>query len=96
LAPTQDEVIEVRAKLIMALVVEALHGGFLDRAVHPLDPAVGPGVFHLGQPALYAVFAANAPANVLEGAGTRHRLKAPCGLIRYRRAVQIGGDGEDE
>jgi hypothetical protein len=43
-----DEVGEVPAELIVAVVVEALDGGVLDGAVHPLDLTVGPGVLGLG------------------------------------------------
>jgi hypothetical protein len=35
-----DEVGEVPAELVMALVVEALDGGVLDGTVHPLDHAI--------------------------------------------------------
>jgi hypothetical protein len=41
------EVSEVGAELIVAVVVEALDGGLLDRAVHALDLAVVPGVVEL-------------------------------------------------
>ena len=34
-----DEVAEVTSQLIVVVVVEAFHGGLLDRAVHPLDLA---------------------------------------------------------
>src|SRR5215211_1929941 len=36
-------------ELVMGLVVEALDGGVLDRAVHPLDLTVGPGMTRFGQ-----------------------------------------------
>jgi hypothetical protein len=39
----------------VAVVVEALHGGFLDRAVHSLDLAVGPRMVRLGEPVLDAI-----------------------------------------
>lgn len=38
------------AELVVAVVVEALDGCLLDRAVHPLDLAVGPRMVRLGQP----------------------------------------------
>ena len=59
----------MRPQLIMAVVVEAFDGGLLDRAVHPFDLAIGPRVFHLGQPVIDVVFTAYAPEDVLEGAG---------------------------
>jgi hypothetical protein len=40
-----DEVVEVSSQLIVAVVVEALDGGILDGAVHPLDLAV---IRHVG------------------------------------------------
>lgn len=43
----RDEVGEVFAQLVVVLVVEAFDGCFLDRPVHPLDLAVGPGVLGL-------------------------------------------------
>ena len=46
---------EMRAQLIVAVVVEALDGGFLDRAVHPLDLAVGPRMVDLGEAMLDAM-----------------------------------------
>jgi hypothetical protein len=51
------------AQLVVALVVVALDGRVLERAVHPLDLAVGPGVVGLGQPVLDAVLL----ARVVEG-----------------------------
>lgn len=36
-------------QLIMAVVVEALYSGFLDRAVHPFDLSVDPGMAGSGQ-----------------------------------------------
>ncbi len=43
-----QEELQVRPELIMAVVVVALDGRVLDGAVHPLDLAVGPGMFDLG------------------------------------------------
>lgn len=53
------KVAEVRAQLIVAVMVEALNGGVLDRAVHALDLTVGPRMVGLGQPVLDAVGLAN-------------------------------------
>ena len=44
-----DEVIEMVPKLLVAFVVEALHGSFLDCSIHSLDLTVGPGMFRFGQ-----------------------------------------------
>lgn len=44
-----DDVLEMGSKLIMAIMVEALDGRVLDRAVHALDLAVGPWMLRLCQ-----------------------------------------------
>jgi hypothetical protein len=41
--------------LLVAIVMEALDGCLFDRAVHPLDLTVGPGMVRLGEPVLDAV-----------------------------------------
>lgn len=46
----RDEIGEMAAKLVVALVVKALDGGVLDGAVHPFDLTVGPRVPGLGGP----------------------------------------------
>jgi hypothetical protein len=43
---------EVCPQLVMALVVEAFDGRFLDGAVHPLNLPVSPWVVGLGEPVL--------------------------------------------
>lgn len=45
-----DEVTEMRAQLIVTIVVEPFDRSVFDRAVHPLDLSVRPGVAHLGEP----------------------------------------------
>ena len=45
----------------------AFDGGLLDRAVHPFDLAVGPGMPDLGE-AMFDAVLNNAPSN----AGTKH------------------------
>ena len=47
--------------------MEALDGCLLDRAVHSLDLAVGPGMLYLSQPVLDPMLAAHAAKDVLEG-----------------------------
>ena len=56
---SRDEVGEMPAELVMALVVEALDGRLLDGPVHPLDLTVGPRMLGLGRAVL----------NVVGGAG---------------------------
>lgn len=48
-----NDVGEMLAELVVALVVEAPDGGVLDGSVHPLDLAVGPGVSCLGRAVLH-------------------------------------------
>lgn len=42
-----DEGAEVVLELLMAVIVVAFDGGFLDCSVHPFDLSVGPGMFYL-------------------------------------------------
>ena len=53
-----DEVGEMGFELLVAVVVVALDSGFLDGAVHAFDLTVGPGMLHLGEAMLDAVFLA--------------------------------------
>src|SRR3546814_2074053 len=55
------------AELAVVVIVETFDGGLLDRAVHPLDLAIRPGMLHLGQPVLDGVVAADAVKEGLEG-----------------------------
>ena len=53
-----DEVGEMPAELIMAVVVVAFDGRVLDGSVHPFDLTVGPGMVDLGEAVLDVVLAA--------------------------------------
>ena len=70
-----DEVGEVGFELIVSVVIVALDGRFLDRAVHALDLTIGPGMLDLGQPMFDAIFLA---------AHTEHVCHVSC-----RRAVCV-------
>ena len=50
-----DEVAEVSLQLVVAVVVVALDGRFLEDPIHTFDLAVGLGVVGLGQPVFDAV-----------------------------------------
>lgn len=52
---SRHEVCKVCQQLLMTVVVKAFDGGLLDRAVHPFDLSVGPGMVGLGQPVLNPV-----------------------------------------
>lgn len=58
-----DEVAEMVTELLMAAVVEAMDGGFLDGPTHALDLAVGPRMLGLGQTVIDVVLG----AGILEG-----------------------------
>lgn len=60
-----DEQVQMRSKLVVAVVVVALDRRLLDRAVHPLDLSVGPRMVHLGKPMLDVVLVADAVEDVL-------------------------------
>ena len=66
-----DERLKVLPELVVAVVVVALDRGVLDRSVHPLDLAVGPGVVLLGQAMLDAIFF----ADLIEAVNTVARLR---------------------
>ena len=53
-----DEVGEMPAELIMAVVVVAFDGRVLDGSVHPFDLTFGPGMVDLGEAVLDVVLAA--------------------------------------
>lgn len=57
-----DEVSKVLTELLVAVVVEALEGRVLDRAVHSLDLAISPWMFRLGG----AVFNVGLVAGIFE------------------------------
>ena len=50
---------QVLVEFVRGLVMGALHGGFLNRAVHAFDLTVRPRMGRLGQAVLHAVFAAD-------------------------------------
>ena len=91
------------SQLVVVLVVEALDGRVLDRAVHALDLAVGPRVVRLGQPVLDPVCLADhveAHRPGVDGvpvAGLLGELDAPrhCLSDRWRSNGSIGQDRVD-
>ena len=62
-----DKVGEVTSQLIVVVVVEAFEGRGLDRAGHPLNLAIRPGMLDPGQPMVDLMLAADPVADVLEG-----------------------------
>ena len=83
MAPTQDEVYEVRSQLVVTVVMKAFDGGLFDRAVHPFDLTIGPGMVGLGQP-------------VLDSASPRllEPVAQPCrDLAEHVEAHRPGADG---
>ncbi len=57
----------MRCKLGMAVVMIALNGGLLDRAVHALDLTVGPGMLDFGEPVFDVVLIADPVEDMVEG-----------------------------
>lgn len=51
-----DGVVEMRRQLRMAVIMVPFDGSLLDRAVHPFDLSVGPGMLDFGEPVLDPVF----------------------------------------
>ena len=87
--------LQVSAELLMAVVVEALDGRFLDGAVHPLDLTVGPGMIHLGQLVLDVVLIADPVEDVLDVPDvllTRSELHT----VVSQHGVDAVGDGLDQ
>src|ERR1700757_2744769 len=64
-----DEVAEMNAQLVMAVVVVALNRGFLDGACHTLDLAVSPGMVGFGEPVVDAMQQAGAIEGMAAKAG---------------------------
>ncbi len=87
-------------QLVMGLVVEALHGRLFERAVHPLDLAVGPRMVWLGEPVLDVMGA----ADLIEAVDAVHRAGAGAVLgqlgeldaVVGQHRVEIVGTGGDQ
>jgi hypothetical protein len=67
--------------------MKVFDGGFLDRAIHPLDLAVCPRVPHLREAVFDPVLAANAVEDVREGV----RIQGPVGELN----AVVGQHGVD-
>jgi len=66
----QQKGLQVLVEFVCRLVMEALNGGFLHRAVQALDLAISSRVRRFGQPMLHPIFTADA----VETAPTRQKL----------------------
>ena len=86
-------------ELLVAVVVIAADGGFLQRPVHPLDLAVGPRVIGLGEAVLDAVFETDAVELVDPvaggGAGAMLRHVAELHAVVGQNRVDLVGHGLD-
>jgi hypothetical protein len=86
-----DEVLEVPSAPLMAVVVEALDGGVVDRAIHPLDLAVRRGRADAGE-AVLDVMVERGPSDPRVGRPTKTRLRhlaMDLGLPPKRRATPL-------
>ena len=61
-----DEGLKMTSELIVAVVVEAFHGRILDRAVHPLDLTIGPGMLDFGEPVINLMLVADTVKDMRE------------------------------
>ena len=52
---SRHEISEMDTQLFMAVLVVALHSGFLDGSVHAFDLSVGPGMVGFGEAVIDAV-----------------------------------------
>src|SRR6478609_3903282 len=77
-------------EFVVGLVVEALHGGILDRAVHPLDLTIGPWMPRLRQP----MFDVEVSASQFKGMAPEHYSLRPHRVDVFRRPPVPGGLGE--
>ena len=85
-----DEVLQMRAQLIVGFVEVAFDGGVLDRAIHPLDLAIRPRMLWLRQPVV----------NIIGGAGIFEGMRSEGLLLGdhlpdfHRRPGVASGIGE--
>lgn len=79
----------------MVVVVEALHGRFLDRAVHAFDLTIRPGVLDLGQPVLNLMLAADPIKDMLEGMNMPLVIGELNAIIRHHD-VELVRHGRDQ
>lgn len=85
-----DEVLEVPSQLVVAVVVEALDGGVLDGAVHPLHLSVGPRMIDFGEPVLDAVLVANPVEDVVERIFVTRVIGELDAVVRQHRVDGVG------
>ena len=90
-----DEVDHVISQLVVVVVVEAFHGGVLDRPVHPFDLTIRPGVPDPGEPVVDLMLAADAVKDVLEGMNMPVVTGEPDAIIG-EHDVKPAGHGGDQ
>jgi len=61
-----DEGLKMTSELIVAVVVKAFHGCVFDRAVHPLDLTIGPGMPDFGEPVINLMLVADTVKDMRE------------------------------
>ena len=85
-----DEVGKVLPELAVVVIVVAFDGRFLDRAVHPFDLSIRPGMSRLGQ----AMFDVEIGAGGFEGVAAKEQLVCPHRLDVLGRPAITGRVGE--
>ncbi len=89
------EELQVRLELFVAVVVVALDGGDLGRAVHALDLPIGPRVVHLSQAMLDAVLCADPIEDVDESVLVTHPV-AELDAVIGQHDVDAVGHSQDQ
>ena len=88
-----QEELDVTAQVVMAGIVVAVHGRFLERAVHAFHLTIGPGMVRPGQPVLDAVLLAGIAEGVA-ASGARLLTGDPGGRGVLTAALLGAGMGE--
>ena len=87
-------------ELLVAVIVVVLDRGFLDGAVHAFDLAVGPGMLHLGEAMVDAVFLATPVEHVRDVARRRSigvaRREGELNAVVRQHDMDLVGDGRDQ
>jgi hypothetical protein len=62
-----QEGLQMLFQVVMSLIVILFHGGLFERAVHPFDLAIGPGMVGCGQPMVNPMLMTDAIKDMMKG-----------------------------
>jgi hypothetical protein len=85
-----DEVLEVGFELVMAVIMIAFDGCFLDCPVHPFDLTIGPGMFDFGEAVLNVILFADSVKDVFERTSVVSHVGELDAIIGQDRMDTIG------